>query len=241
MMKLDAIWRANLFPEKFLRKITYKTVWHWRISKEKAKLINMIAETAKFFKSTDILTYSLSSVSRSADAELQQRASEYLALSKIPSLDVLATVLEEMPPFPEKESSGLLNLLKKRGPAGFQTTPKYRREAVEASPGTPAKTQPKFKSTLAVEGEGTPTPRPTSWVWAWEDRIRDQHRQPTATEHRSQLTTYPSKNYNYICAIIVGLQNIFITLCTVFCSTHEQLSVTFVVSPSMSIDLFNSY
>ena len=33
---------------------------------------------------------------------------------QITSLDVLATVLEEMPPFPEKESSGLLNLLKKK-------------------------------------------------------------------------------------------------------------------------------
>ncbi len=31
-------------------------------------------------------------------------------------MDVLATVLEEMPPFPEKESSGLLNLLKKKRP-----------------------------------------------------------------------------------------------------------------------------
>ena len=29
---------------------------------------------------------------------------------------MLATVLEEMPPFPEKESSGLLNLLKKKRP-----------------------------------------------------------------------------------------------------------------------------
>lgn len=53
---------------------------------------------------------------RSSDAELQQRACEYLALSKVASLDVLATVLEEMPPFPEKESSGLLNLLKKKRP-----------------------------------------------------------------------------------------------------------------------------
>merc|ERR1711970_495433 len=53
---------------------------------------------------------------RSADAELQQRASEYLALSKLTSLDVLASLLEEMPPFPEKESSGLLNLLKKKRP-----------------------------------------------------------------------------------------------------------------------------
>ena len=53
---------------------------------------------------------------RSADAELQQRACEYLALSKVATLDVLATVLEEMPPFPEKESCGLLNLLKKKRP-----------------------------------------------------------------------------------------------------------------------------
>jgi len=60
---------------------------------------------------------------RSADAELQQRASEYLALSNITSLDVLATVLEEMPPFPEKESSGLLNLLKKKRPGRVPENP----------------------------------------------------------------------------------------------------------------------
>ena len=60
--------------------------------------------------------FQLDSNLRSADAELQQRASEYLALSKIASLDVLATVLEEMPPFPEKEVGGLLNLLKKKRP-----------------------------------------------------------------------------------------------------------------------------
>jgi len=60
---------------------------------------------------------------RSADAELQQRASEYLALSKITSLDVLATVLEEMPPFPERESSGLLNLLKKKRPGRVPENP----------------------------------------------------------------------------------------------------------------------
>jgi len=67
--------------------------------------------------------FSLDSNLRSADAELQQRASEYLALSKIPSLDVLATVLEEMPPFPEKESSGLLNLLKKKRPGRVPDNP----------------------------------------------------------------------------------------------------------------------
>lgn len=52
---------------------------------------------------------------RSADAELQQRASEYLQLSIVASSDVLATVLEEMPSFPERESS-ILAVLKKKKP-----------------------------------------------------------------------------------------------------------------------------
>lgn len=53
---------------------------------------------------------------RNADVELQQRALEYLKLSSIASQDVLATVLEEMPPFPERESS-ILAKLKKKKPA----------------------------------------------------------------------------------------------------------------------------
>uniref|UniRef100_A0A914V2H4 Clathrin adaptor alpha/beta/gamma-adaptin appendage Ig-like subdomain domain-containing protein n=1 Tax=Plectus sambesii TaxID=2011161 RepID=A0A914V2H4_9BILA len=52
---------------------------------------------------------------RNPDAELQQRAIEYLQLSRVASPDVLATVLEEMPPFAEKESS-LLAKLKKDKP-----------------------------------------------------------------------------------------------------------------------------
>ncbi|CAO1436867.1 unnamed protein product [Diamesa serratosioi] len=52
---------------------------------------------------------------RSADAELQQRASEYLQLSIVATKDVLATVLEEMPSFPERESS-ILAVLKKKKP-----------------------------------------------------------------------------------------------------------------------------
>lgn len=45
---------------------------------------------------------------RCADAELQQRAVEYLNLSE--GADVLASVLEEMPPFPERQSSALAGL-----------------------------------------------------------------------------------------------------------------------------------
>ncbi|XP_056268605.1 AP-2 complex subunit alpha-2-like isoform X2 [Pseudoliparis swirei] len=53
---------------------------------------------------------------RNADVELQQRAIEYLKLSCIASTDILATVLEEMPPFPERESSILAKLKRKKGP-----------------------------------------------------------------------------------------------------------------------------
>ncbi|TKR77469.1 hypothetical protein L596_018440 [Steinernema carpocapsae] len=52
---------------------------------------------------------------RNPDAELQQRAVEYLQLSRVATRDVLATILEEMPPFAEKESS-LLAKLKKSKP-----------------------------------------------------------------------------------------------------------------------------
>ncbi len=39
---------------------------------------------------------------------------------------MLATVLEEMPPFPEKESSGLLNLLKKKRPGRVPDNPEIK-------------------------------------------------------------------------------------------------------------------
>ncbi|CAO3631886.1 unnamed protein product [Cunninghamella blakesleeana] len=47
------------------------------------------------------------------DSELQQRACEYLALSTLPTDDLLQTVCEEMPPFPERESNLLLKLNQK--------------------------------------------------------------------------------------------------------------------------------
>ncbi|RXG58442.1 AP-2 complex subunit alpha [Armadillidium vulgare] len=65
---------------------------------------------------------------RSSDAELQQRASEYLHLSVVTSADVLATVLEEMPPFTEKESSILAVLKKKSGRMSAQEAQKEARQ-----------------------------------------------------------------------------------------------------------------
>ena len=67
---------------------------------------------------------------RSSDAELQQRTVEYLQLSKIASTDVLATVLEEMPPFTERESS-ILAILKKKKPGmseAINTTKEFKND-----------------------------------------------------------------------------------------------------------------
>ncbi|KAK2140970.1 hypothetical protein LSH36_1192g00039 [Paralvinella palmiformis] len=74
------------------------------------KFINLFPEMKQ--QITEVL-HNENSV-RNADVELQQRAVEYLQLSNVASTDVLATVLEEMPPFPERESSILAKLKKKR-------------------------------------------------------------------------------------------------------------------------------
>ncbi|KAL7866867.1 hypothetical protein AOLI_G00146810 [Acnodon oligacanthus] len=65
---------------------------------------------------------------RNADVELQQRAVEYLRLSCIASTDILATVLEEMPPFPERESSILAKLKKKKGSGTVSDVDDSRKE-----------------------------------------------------------------------------------------------------------------
>ncbi|KAG8515717.1 AP-2 complex subunit alpha-2, partial [Galemys pyrenaicus] len=65
---------------------------------------------------------------KNADVELQQRAVEYLRLSTVASTDILATVLEEMPPFPERESSILAKLKKKKGPSAAADLEEAKRE-----------------------------------------------------------------------------------------------------------------
>ena len=49
------------------------------------------------------------------DSELQQRACEYLALAQMPTDDLLRTICDEMPPFPERESALLSRLHMKHG------------------------------------------------------------------------------------------------------------------------------
>ncbi len=51
--------------------------------------------------------------SHTLDSELQQRACEYLALVNMPTDELLHTVLDEMPPFPERQSALLSRLHQK--------------------------------------------------------------------------------------------------------------------------------
>lgn len=48
--------------------------------------------------------------SHTLDSELQQRACEYLTLASLPTDDLLRTVCDEMPPFPERQSALLSRL-----------------------------------------------------------------------------------------------------------------------------------
>lgn len=56
------------------------------------------------------------------DSELQQRACEYLSLATMPTDDLLRTVCDEMPPFPERTSVLLSRLDKKQGAVGDRRT-----------------------------------------------------------------------------------------------------------------------
>lgn len=51
--------------------------------------------------------------SHTLDPELQQRACEYLTLASMPTDDLLRTICDEMPPFPERESALLSRLHQK--------------------------------------------------------------------------------------------------------------------------------
>ncbi|XP_075965896.1 AP-2 complex subunit alpha-2-like isoform X1 [Anarhichas minor] len=102
---------------------------------------------------------------RNADVELQQRAIEYLRLSCIASTDILATVLEEMPPFPERESSILAKLKRKKGPgnvpdiddARWNVNGNGNAEQSENAEGTN-----KFSPSLMADLLPTNRPRPAS-------------------------------------------------------------------------------
>ncbi|XP_054463550.1 AP-2 complex subunit alpha-2 isoform X3 [Anoplopoma fimbria] len=119
------------------------------------KFINLFPET----KATIQEVLRCDSQIRNSDVELQQRAVEYLKLSSIASTDVLATVLEEMPPFPERESSILAKLKKKKGP-GAVSVPELedsKREGGELNGGGD-----RGPDTSAMSASNASTPSPSA-------------------------------------------------------------------------------
>lgn len=99
---------------------------------------------------------------RNPDVELQQRCIEYLQLSTVASPDVLATVLEEMPPFPERESSILAKLKKKKPttvPEGGEAKEKEHRVIPQAQINSSETTAapPQAAISLGVSGGGGAT------------------------------------------------------------------------------------
>ncbi|XP_072298441.1 AP-2 complex subunit alpha-2 isoform X3 [Eucyclogobius newberryi] len=119
------------------------------------KFINLFPET----KVTIQEVLRCDSQIRNSDVELQQRAVEYLKLSSIASTDVLATVLEEMPPFPERESSILAKLKKKKGPGAVSVTEldDCKREGGELNGGGE-----RTSDTAAMSASNASTPSPSA-------------------------------------------------------------------------------
>lgn len=71
------------------------------------KFVNLFPEIKpQLIRIFDIYSHTL-------DSELQQRACEYLALANLPTDDLLRTVCDEMPPFPERQSALLSRLHQK--------------------------------------------------------------------------------------------------------------------------------
>ena len=80
------------------------------------KFVNLFPEI------TEQLLHVFNVYSHSLDPELQQRACEYLTLATLPTDDLLRTICDEMPPFPERASALLSRLHSKHGASSEKRT-----------------------------------------------------------------------------------------------------------------------
>lgn len=80
------------------------------------KFVNLFPE----IKPQLIRTFEL--YSHTLDSEMQQRACEYLVLASMPTDDLLRTICDEMPPFPERESALLSRLHQKHASTSDKRT-----------------------------------------------------------------------------------------------------------------------
>ncbi|XP_038849281.1 AP-2 complex subunit alpha-2 isoform X1 [Salvelinus namaycush] len=125
---------------------------------------------------------------RNADVELQQRAVEYLRLSCIASTDILATVLEEMPPFPERESSILAKLKRKKGPGNLHLDLDENRKERSVNGGTADHSSTTSNAKVAV------SPTPSTDLLGLGSTIATQNSAPPASKVASLLVDVFSGN-----------------------------------------------
>ncbi|XP_064848099.1 AP-2 complex subunit alpha-2 isoform X1 [Oncorhynchus masou masou] len=125
---------------------------------------------------------------RNADVELQQRAVEYLRLSSIASTDILATVLEEMPPFPERESSILAKLKRKKGPGNLHPDLDETRKERSANGGTADHSSTTSNAKVAA------SPTPSTDLLGLGSTITTQNSAPPASKGTSLLVDVFSEN-----------------------------------------------
>ncbi|VDO13313.1 unnamed protein product [Rodentolepis nana] len=148
------------------------------------KFINLFPE----LKETIVDVLSQDSNYRSSNIEIQQRSVEYLSLSKVVTEDILATVLEEMPPFPERESSILAKLKAKKPDSDILTSGvKSTTKAITAASASDAE-----KSSLNRGNNGT----------AEADLLGLGL--PSATTDSTKALPPPPANNNRILADILG-------------------------------------
>lgn len=96
--------------------------------------------------------------SHTLDSELQQRACEYLALATLPTDDLLRTVCDEMPPFPERQSALLSRLHQRHAGTSEKRTWVVGGKGANADQKELAlATNPGLKRGLSAQGSGLPT------------------------------------------------------------------------------------
>lgn len=101
--------------------------------------------------------------SHTLDSELQQRACEYMALACRPTDDLLRTVCDEMPPFPERESALLSRLHQKHAKTGDKRTwiPGGKDANADQKEFSLA-TKPSLKRSFTNAGQSPSTERPAN-------------------------------------------------------------------------------
>lgn len=133
--------------------------------------------------------------SRVLDAELQQRACEYLAIAHLPDEELLQTLCDEMPPFPERESALLHRLTKSQGETGDKRTWVIGgKEANQEKEQNRLQGVRRKKGTSMLPAPGPATLPPIHSSIALETNKEGTSNELSASLHELELETSPSRS-----------------------------------------------